>query len=364
MIKADTNSPAGWAGEIWFKLFQQRDGVAGYHPKCESVNNHALEVQVPQMHERSATSNSHSFATDEQARDHIKEKALEFGADAVGVTEIRPTDLYNGSMVSERYAIAIAVRMDYREFQTVPAPECGLEVLEAYNRAADVSIKLCEYIRELGYIATAEHAANEGIMEIVNDEERPINKFMAIPIAERAGLGELGRHGSLIHPELGPFFRLIIISTALPTSSDSPIDSGIGKFCDACRACRIYCPADAIPDKRLPEAGKDSFGNDRYKIDTGKCYPYFKTHDSCSVCLAVCVYQRKKWARNFVDDGPVKKFPEVLLGEALGDYMPPFDEVPPKYRHSYPKLDRGIPKKLWPKNIQPSKQFPYPTESN
>ena len=303
------------------------------------------------MQDQHKNSHRQHFKSLIHARDHIKQKAMDFGAEAVGVTTIRPNDIYKDCSVDDVYAVAIATRMHYKEFQTVPAPECGLEVMEAYNRAAEVAISLCNYIRGLGYTATAEHAANEGEMEIIDGKERPINKLIAIPIAERAGLGELGRHGSLIHPELGPFFRLVIINTSLAMAEEAPIDSGIGKFCDNCKACRIYCPADAIPDKRSHEAGKDSFGNDRYMIDTGKCYPYFKVHDSCSACLAVCTFHRKKWAQNFVDDTPVKIFPKVLLGEELGKYMPPFDETPPDKRHHYPKLDRDKPKKFWPKYL-------------
>ena len=84
-----------------------------------------------------------------------------------------------------------------------------------------------------------------------------------------------------------------------PLAIDHPIDAGIAKFCDTCRACRKYCPADAIPDERSPEAGKDHLGYDRYMVDTGRCFPYFAKHYYCSICLPVCVYNHKEWARDF-----------------------------------------------------------------
>ena len=60
-----------------------------------------------------------------------------------------------------------------------------------------------------------------------------------------------------------------------------------------------FCPADAIPDQRSPAAGKDHLGYDRYVVDTGRCFPYFAKHSYCSICLPVCVYNHKEWARDF-----------------------------------------------------------------
>jgi epoxyqueuosine reductase QueG len=93
---------------------------------------------------------------------------------------------------------------------------------------------------------------------------------MHIPIGLKAGFGELGRHGFIIHPTLGPLFRMGSIATSIELAIDHPIDAGIAKFCDACRACRKYCPPQAIPDHRSPEAGKDHLGYDRYVVDTGR----------------------------------------------------------------------------------------------
>lgn len=65
------------------------------------------------------------------------------------------------------------------------------------------------------------------------------------------------------------------IAVSMDLARDRPIDAGIAAFCDHCLACRRYCPAGAIPDERSPAAGKDHLGNDRYVIDTGRCFPYF-----------------------------------------------------------------------------------------
>ena len=156
-----------------------------------------------------------------------------------------------------------------------------------------------------------------------------------VPLALKAGFGELGCHGSIIHPELGPLFRLGTVTTELEMTLDAPIDAGIAAFCDHCRACRIFCPADAIPDERDPAAGKDHLGNDRYQIDTGKCFPYFATNRYCAACLPVCAYERKEWARDF-EGFKTEIFPNVIMETP----PPAYDGMPASERHRYPKVNR------------------------
>jgi epoxyqueuosine reductase QueG len=125
------------------------------------------------------------------------------------------------------------------------------------------------------------------------------------------------------------------VATSIDLATDRPIDAGIAKFCDACRACRKYCPPHAIPDNRSPEAGKDHLGYDRYVVDTGRCFPYFAKHSYCSICLPVCVYNHKEWARDF-EGAATRLFPQVIMHEA-----PPAVDIPdPTRRHFYMRLSR------------------------
>ena len=119
----------------------------------------------------------------------------------------------------------------------------------------------------------------------------------------------------------------------MPLQTDHPIDAGIARFCDTCKACRLYCPADAIPDVRSQEAGKDHLGNYRYVVDTGRCFPYFAKHNYCSMCLPVCVYNHKEWARDF-DGFKTGLWPHLNMPES------PAPADPPVETHTYPKLNR------------------------
>jgi epoxyqueuosine reductase QueG len=209
--------------------------------------------------------------------------------------------------------------MRWRSFQVVPSRDSAIECLRVYYTLGETVIRLAARIRSLGYTCSIEHPIGD-------------SDLLHIPIGLKAGFGELGRHGSIIHPKLGPLFRMGSVATSVPMTIDRPVDAGIAAFCDICRACRIYCPADAVPDNRSPEAGKDHLGNDRYIVDTGKCFPYFARHNYCSICLPVCVYNHKEWARDF-EGFQTKLFPKVIMEEP-----PPSVDIPEGNRHSYNKL--------------------------
>lgn len=262
-----------------------------------------------------------AFASGEEAARHLKARALELGADIVGICAIEPGDVYSGRTVNERFAVAVGQRMRWREFQEVPSRASAIECLRVYYTLGETVIQLAAHIRSLGYSCEVEHPIGD-------------SNLLHVPIGLKAGFGELGRHGSIIHPQLGPLFRMGSVATSIELAVDRPIDAGIARFCDTCRACRKYCPPQAIPDERSPEAGKDHLGHDRYVVDTGRCFPYFARHSYCSICLPVCVYHHKEWARDF-EGHATKLFPTVHMPEA-----PPRVDPPVTPLHFYPRLKR------------------------
>jgi epoxyqueuosine reductase QueG len=311
-------SPPVFAWEDWYA------GTGGRSITIPEVNDTLKAIfteQLPRF-EGEALPERKPLPSPDAAADLIKEKALEFGADVVGICELSPDEIYRDCRVEGAHAVAIGHRMRYRAFQTVPSRESAIEQIRVYYELGRICIELADFIRGLGY-----HAK---VQAPVGDSE-----VLHVPIALKAGFGELGRHGSIIHPKLGPLFRLGTVTTTLELACDAPIDAGIAEFCDYCRACRIFCPADAVPDERNPAAGKDHLGFDRYQIDTGKCFPYFARNYYCAACLPVCVYNHKEWARDF-EGFETKKFPEVVM-EAPPR---PFDGIPSAERHIYPKLKR------------------------
>lgn len=315
-MKGSEISPPAFGWDDWYA------SVGGRTIKIAEVDailQQIKEYQYPKF-KGSVNTQQTFFESTEKASEAIKQKAFALGADEVGVAEIEPSDIYRGREVKEKYAIVVGQRMLWRSFQEVPSHESAIECLRIYFSLGEVVIALAEYIRSLGYACVVEHPIGD-------------SDVLHIPLALKAGFGELGRHGSIIHPKMGPLFRLGSVITDMPLAIDHPIDAGIAAFCDNCKACRIYCPAKAIPDERSVEAGKDHLGNYRYKVDTGKCFPYFAKHNYCSACLPVCVYHHKEWAKDF-DGFKTKLFPSVNMKE------PPAPSDPEIPKHFYPKINR------------------------
>jgi epoxyqueuosine reductase len=311
-------SPPAFAWDDWYAL------VGGRSIRIEEVDDILRQIYNDQYlrFEGEVADTRVEFDSPADAAQHLKAKAIEFGADIVGICEIEPTDVYRGRVVPEKYAIAVGQRMRWREFQVVPSRESAIECLRVYYTLGETVIKLAAYLRSIGYACKIEHPIGD-------------SDLLHVPIGLKAGFGELGRHGSIINPTLGPLFRMGSVAASIPLAIDHPIDAGIAKFCDACRACRKFCPADAIPDERTPEAGKDHLGYDRYVVDTGRCFPYFAKHSYCSICLPVCAYNHKEWAKDF-DGFHTKLFPTV----AMPDAPAPVDLPQGQPRHFYARIHR------------------------
>jgi len=221
----------------------------------------------------------------------IKEKARDLGADLVGVTPLTDEALYAGAEVPFRYAISLGLRMDRHEMSFVPQPRAAIEVLRVYRAVSRIAIELGEHVRDLGWPAKAYGNPNS-------------TDLLHIPLAIQAGLGQLGKHGSLISKELGSNVRLATVVTDLPLAIDEEADIGVEDLCLTCRRCVLDCPPQAISNEKHLVRGQE-----KWYVDFDKCIPYFTKTFGCAICIQVC-----PWS----EPGRGPKLSEKLLA-ARGD---------------------------------------------
>ena len=199
----------------------------------------------------------------------IKQLARGFGAGIVGITEVTELEVLDGSTAPYRFAICIGVPMDAEEMRYVPQKRAGIAVMRSYVAGTKAVVKLAQRIRQLGWPARA-YGLN-------------CNDILQLPLAVKAGLGQLGKHGSLITAEYGSNLRLAAVLTELPLAVDTPIDIGVDDLCTSCQRCRIDCPPDAIFDSKQTVRGET-----KWYVDFDKCVPYFTKTYGCGICLEVC----------------------------------------------------------------------------
>ena len=111
-----------------------------------------------------------------------------------------------------------------------------------------------------------------------------------------AGMGQLGKHGSLIHPEFGPMFRMAYVLTDLPLIVDEPVDIAVDDFCQLCQLCTTACPPGAIFSEKQWVRGEL-----KWYVDFDKCVPYFNENMGCGICLAVCPYSKPGVSGTLID---------------------------------------------------------------
>lgn len=211
----------------------------------------------------------------------LEQHALELGATAIGYAEITPDLIFKDFVIPHRNAIVIISKMRRETFGTAPSTEAMVEVAKAYADTTSIANDLAIFLRRQGF------SAYPGISLGGSVEHTRV--------AERAGLGKIGYHGSLISPEEGARVRINVVYTNienLPFPEQNPHD-WVLDFCDRCRKCVRKCPADAIRSDTKPSDGRTRLS----VIDPNRCGPYMAANHGCGVCIAVCPFSNAGYAK-------------------------------------------------------------------
>ena len=182
--------------------------------------------------------------------------ALRHEADAMGIAPMDPLYVFEGYDINEPWVIILAWAHDYKCLKQVPYDETNgagvSDVGEQYARGTRASFALANWIRSRGYNASARPGPSASAL-------------LLIPPAIAAGLGELGKHGSMISRKFGA-----------------------DEFCSTCQVCTNACPPGAILEQKQIVRGVE-----RWFVDFNKCIPFFAENSPCGICVATCPWKRQ-----------------------------------------------------------------------
>jgi epoxyqueuosine reductase len=165
-----------------------------------------------------------------------------------GAMRARPAELVAGTLR------VISARMDYlteprpRTEQVLEDPAAGF--VSRYALGRDYHKVLRARLRKLA-VLIGQEVGELGYRVFV--DSAPV---MEKPLAQRAGLGWIGKHTNLINARAGSWFFLGEIYTDLPLPPDGPARN----HCGSCHACLDICPTRAIVAP--------------YELDARRCISY------------------------------------------------------------------------------------------
>jgi epoxyqueuosine reductase len=170
-------------------------------------------------------------------------------------------------------AIILAMEMSKETIDKAPSQATLNMVFGTYDDLGKAVNKIAEFLRDHGYAAQADH---------------PLGGLVLFPpLAQKAGIGWVGKHGLLITPEFGTRVRLAAVYTNIENLpfAESNNHGWIEDYCEICDICVQQCPPKAILDESVThETGRTTH------ISQQDCFEYFAQNYGCSVCVKVCPF--------------------------------------------------------------------------
>ncbi len=261
------------------------DKATKYHPfKFASAEANFMTVEAFVPYKKEHIHREKQEVNPKDLSNYIKKWLKQIGAVSVGITELKDYHLYSVKGRGEEYgkkiknnhpfAIAFTVEMDKDMLDMAPNAETIMESSQQYLNAGNIAVQLAMFIRNLGYSALPHFDGNYQVICPV--------------VARDAGLGEFGRMGLLMTPELGPRVRVGVVTTDIPLVIDEyKYEPSVIDFCTICKKCADNCPSRAIMFEPMQEIG----GVVRWKINHEACFTYWNiVGTDCGKCIQVCPY--------------------------------------------------------------------------
>lgn len=206
-------------------------------------------------------------------RSSLLDQANRLGFAACGVASLEPSR--RGDALDRWLAAGYAGTMRYLHRQAtrrkqpdgiVPSALCAVVVLENYlpsglgTRESGLGVKLAKYARGTDY-HRALKARLEELATWLREQGATLTRAFAdagpVPereLAERAGLGWIGKNTMLIRPGAGSFFLIGSILTDLDLEPASWPAAETSEYCGSCTRCLDACPTGALVEPRVLDA--------------------------------------------------------------------------------------------------------------
>jgi epoxyqueuosine reductase len=214
--------------------------------------------------------------------------AKSLGAADIGFAKVDPSMIFSNSAILFGNAIVLDILMEHERIGTAPSKIAEKEIFRTYyvlNRAVN---KIKEFLYSRGYNAQAGPALG-------GEVNYPL-------LAQKAGMGYIGKHGMLITPSFGPSIRLAVVYTDITNLPFNKTNehSWIPDFCETCNRCVRKCPAGAIYKETIVYDD----GSHQH-IDYKKCSVPFSKDRGCTVCVKECVFFKGDYVK--IRNGYLKK---------------------------------------------------------
>ena len=210
------------------------------------IDNHPTVMRYREKVEK----NSPPVVQEKHDSAWLKTVALEAGADDVGLVEIDRPEIEDQRedilkiFPGTRSIMSIVCRMNPENIRCPSRDVSDLEFLQTFEQTNAVLRRIVKRLNEKGITALSPSAGFPMDMSKWPGKMWPLSHK---PIAAAAGLGEMGHHRLVIHPQFGSFIVLGTILMDRETSDyDRPLDF---RPCIDCCLCVSVCPVGAIcPD--------------------------------------------------------------------------------------------------------------------
>jgi len=185
--------------------------------------------------------------TQNPEQDSLRKKLIELGADDVRFVSINAPRLREERdeivelLPRARTLVSFCVRMNPEALRAPPRSVANLEFHHVNDSTDDIAHRIAKYLKSLGHRAV--HPGAGFPMEM----HRFPGKIWTIShklVAEASGLGKMGIHRNVIHPQFGNFIFLGTVVTDLELDApETPLDYSP---CMSCKLCVAACPTGAI----------------------------------------------------------------------------------------------------------------------